>query len=158
MPGGGFDVSVLLYPIVSVLVSALVIAGFNRLTGTTDEFATDFGSLALGFALWVATPVAVALLVVSGIGIPLGLALIAAYLVALLAGLLVALVALGALVTRGARNAARGRLVLALVVGLIVLGLLTWLPVAGVVAAAVGLVWGLGALVVHAHRLYARAA
>lgn len=135
----------------------LLFPGFT--TGAVQALrGRPWSSLALGFALWVATPVAVALLVVSGIGIPLGLALIAAYLVALLAGLLVALVALGALVTRGARSAARGRLVLALVVGLIVLGLLTWLPVAGVVAAAVGLVWGLGALVVHAHRLYARAA
>lgn len=135
----------------------LLFPGFT--TGAVQALrGRPWSSLALGFALWVATPVAVVLLALTGIGIPLGLALIAAYLVALLAGLLVALVALGGLVTRGPRGPARGRLVLALVVGLVVLGLLTWLPVAGVVAAALGLVWGLGALVVHAHRLYVRAA
>jgi hypothetical protein len=143
--------------IVAGLALVLLFPGFTA--GAVEALrAAPWRSLALGFALWVAVPVAAALLAATGIGLPLGLAVIAAYLVALLAGLLVAAASVGSVVTRGVRNGARGRLALAVVLGIVVLGLLTLVPLAAALAAALGLVWGLGALAVHGHHVYARAA
>jgi hypothetical protein len=43
------------FSVVSVIVAAAFIAGYNRLTGETNDFTGDFGSLALSFALIAAT-------------------------------------------------------------------------------------------------------
>lgn len=112
-------------------------------------------SLGLGFALWVATPVAAALLAATGVGIPLGVALAAAYAIALLAGLLVALAFVGAAATGGLRAGTRGRMLVSVVVGVVVLGIVMLLPLAGAAVMLLGLVWGLGALALYGHRLYA---
>jgi hypothetical protein len=112
-------------------------------------------SLGLGFALWAATPVAAALLAVTGVGLPLGVTLAAAYVIALLAGLLVALAFVGAAATGGLRVSTRGRMLTSVVVGVLVLGLVMLLPLAGAAAMMIGLVWGLGALALHGHRRYA---
>ena len=139
------------------VVLAAVFPGFTA--GAVQTLRTNaWSSLGLGFALWVATPVAAALLLVTVIGIPLGLALAAAYAVALLAGILIAAAFVGALTTGSLQSARRGRMVLSVIIGVVVLGLLTLFPVAGVLAMTIGLVWGLGALAVHAHRLYVRRA
>jgi hypothetical protein len=49
--GGALSLAVILGPVLRVIVCAAVIAGFNQVTGNSDEFAGDFGSLALGFGL-----------------------------------------------------------------------------------------------------------
>ena len=117
-----------------------------------------WSSLGLGFALLVAAPVAAVLLIATGIGAPLGLALGATYLVALLTGILIAVAFVGAVATRGVSTTTRGRLVLSLLIGVLVLGVLMLFPLAGALATTIGTVWGLGALALHGHRLYAGAA
>lgn len=42
-------------PFLTILTCAVAIAGFNRITGDSDSFAEDFGSLVMGFGLITAT-------------------------------------------------------------------------------------------------------
>jgi branched-chain amino acid transport system permease protein len=120
--------------------------------------ASDPGkSLGLGFALLVATPVAALLLLITVVGVPLGLALFALYPVALLAGLLVAVLFLG---DSGARLARRPRLAtgwrfVTYLLALLGLALVMLVPAVGAVTLALALVTGLGALVLAAYRVYA---
>jgi cytoskeletal protein CcmA (bactofilin family) len=112
-------------------------------------------SLGLGFALLVATPVAVVLLMVTLVGIPLGLAVAALYCVALLVGYLIAALFLGdlgdRLLRRGAPPTTGSRLAF-LVAALVALALLRLIPVAGGAVLFLALVLGLGAWTIRGYR------
>src|SRR5205823_2996879 len=52
---GGIAVILMLAGAINVVATAATVATFNRLTGGIDDFAGDFGSLALSFAMIEAT-------------------------------------------------------------------------------------------------------
>jgi cytoskeletal protein CcmA (bactofilin family) len=115
-------------------------------------------SLGLGVAALVAVPVITVLLMITIVGIPLGLAAIAAWALALLLGYLTAAVFLGdvgaRLLGRGP-DLTRGARARSLVLALVVLALIRWVPVLGGLVAFVALVFGLGAFTRETWRRYA---
>jgi cytoskeletal protein CcmA (bactofilin family) len=136
---------------------ALVLVFPGATLGAARTVRTDpWKSLGLGFALLVSSPVAVLVLAVTGVGLLLGLAVAALYGIWLIAGFLVGATFLGGAGTRLLRRPpSRGRTVLSLLAGLIVIGLLQMVPVAGPVVAALVLLLGLGASSVYAYRRHA---
>lgn len=106
-------------------------------------------ALVVGFASLAAIPVLVILLLASVIGIPLALALLAAYLILLLAGFLVGILSLGDLglsQLAPARMHARLGIVAALIAALALLWLVRLVPVLGGLATFFVLLFGTGAL------------
>ena len=140
---------------VAGIVFLLVFPGFTQ--ATTSKMAAQFWkNLGLGFALLVATPVAVVLLMVSFVGIWVGLPLLAIYLVSLiLAYILAAFYVAGT----GARLlrfeiGSRGRMIVALIVALLLLTALRFIPVLGGLITFLLMLTALGAMAFQLHELY----
>jgi cytoskeletal protein CcmA (bactofilin family) len=155
-----FGFLALAFVIASLFVTgAAMILLFPRFTAAAAQtIETDpWRSLGLGVAALLGAPAVTLALLVTVIGIPLGLVLLAGYLVALLVGYLVAAAFLG---TLGARRLgrpgapSRGALVLGLLGALVVLRLLRLVPFLGPFVSLVALLAGTGALVVRLHRTY----
>jgi cytoskeletal protein CcmA (bactofilin family) len=119
--------------------------------------AAPWAALGLGFAVLVATPFLVLLLLVSLVGVWLGLALLALYFVLLLVGFLTGILYVG---DRGLRwvgraaDASKGWYLLAIVLALLVLWLVRLIPVLGTVAVFALLLFGLGATTLFLWRRY----
>jgi hypothetical protein len=112
-------------------------------------------SLAVGFAVLVATPVAAAVLVATLLGAPLGVALAALYVVTLIVGLLVGVTWVGAPVTRLFRHdPSPGRVMLSVLIGLLVVAALQLVPVVGGAILMLLMILGIGGGLVHTYRLY----
>src|SRR6266545_4592378 len=150
------------------LLAGLVACGLILLwlfPGFTVSAARAIGrdpwrSLGLGFLLLITTPIAAIVLMITIIGIPVGLTLVALYAVALLLAYLTAAVFLGELGTRlvgrGPELSAGGRM-LSLVLALIVLGLIGLIPIVGWIIVWLAVVTGLGAASQHAFRRWSEA-
>lgn len=151
-----------------VLLAGLIVCGIVLLwllPGFTVAAARTIGtrpgrSLGLGVILLLVTPIAAVILMVTIIGLPLGLAAMALYAVALLLGYLTAAVFLGEL---GARLAGRAELspggrMLSLLLALIVLALIGLIPIAGGLVGALAVITGLGAASHHAFRRWSAGA
>ena len=114
-------------------------------------------SLGLGFALLIATPVAVVIAMVSMLGALLGLVVLAAYFISLLLAVLTAAIFLGdgllRLLGRGPLTGV-GRRLAALILGVIALVVLSGLPFLGGFAILAALVVGLGAFYLEAAERY----
>ena len=113
-------------------------------------------SLLAGFVLLVTTPVAAFLLIISMLGLPIGLALGALYVMALVGGLLATAFFLGDAEARllgSGPTVTRGQHALLLLAGVLTLALLRSLLGGVIVLAAV--VFGLGALMLAAYQTYA---
>ncbi|MDX5151010.1 MAG: polymer-forming cytoskeletal protein [Acidiferrobacterales bacterium] len=136
----------------------VVLLMFPRFTSaTTARMGRDFWkNLGLGFALLVATPVAFVLLMISFVGIWVGLPLLAIYLVSLvLAYILAAFFVAGT----GASmfhfdTGSRGRMIVALIVALLLLTALRFIPVLGGLVTFLLMLTALGATVFQLHDLY----
>ncbi len=143
---------------VTGVAAILVFPRFTPAAARTIE--TDpWRSLGVGALALFGAPALILALLVTGIGLPLGLVLLAGYLVALLVGYLVAALFLGIAVTgrlRGQREAppSRGALVLRLLAALVVLAILRFVPILGSLVSFAALVFGLGALLVRVYRTY----
>lgn len=152
-PGARF-LSVITFSVAGIVVLLL----FPRFTSTTTaRMGRDFWkNLGLGFALLVATPVAFILLMVSFVGIWVGLPLLAIYLVSLvLAYILAAFYVAGT----GARlfhfdTGSRGRMVVALIVALLLLTALRFIPFLGGLITFLLMLIALGATAFQLHDLY----
>jgi cytoskeletal protein CcmA (bactofilin family) len=143
------------------LTGAAMIVGFPRFTpAAAQTIETDpWRSLGVGALALLGAPLAMVALFATGIGIPLGLILLAAYSVALLLGYLVAALFVGMFGARRlrARSEAvpsRGALTLRLLAGLVVLGLLQLVPFLGGLVSFAALLFGMGALVLRLYRTY----
>jgi len=116
-------------------------------------------SLGLGLALMVGWPFAALLLAATVVGLPLGLAALAFYLVLLFAAYLATAIALGDLalgllqVGPGAAPARAARL-LSIAGGLLVLRLVRLVPLLGGTIGVLAVVFGLGALGIELYRTY----
>lgn len=144
-----------------LVTGAVMILVFPRFTpAAAQTIETDpWRSLGIGAIALLGAPAVMVALFVTGIGIPLGLVLLAAYFVALLVGYLVAALFLGIVGVRrlgGRRQLApsKGALVLRLLAALVVLGILRLVPVLGGLVSLAALLFGMGALVMQLYRKY----
>ena len=131
-----------------VAVAVLFLLFPNPMRSTTDRLvAHPVLLLILGFVVMVVAPVVAIILMVTGVGVWLGLALLGIYLVALLLGVLTGLFSLSDIVLRRFQPTPTVWQALAAIIGTIVaVGLLTYVPVVGtLMALAIGL-FGFGAL------------
>lgn len=114
-------------------------------------------SLGVGFALLIATPVAVLIAMVSMLGAIVGLVVLAAYFISLLLAVLTGAIFLGdgllRLLGRGPLTGI-GRRLAALILGVIALMILSGLPFVGLLAFLAALVLGLGAFYLEAAERY----
>lgn len=152
-PGARF-LSVITFSVAGIVLLLL----FPRFTqATSTRVGKDFWkNLGLGFAILVATPVAFILLMVSFIGIWVGLPLLAIYLVSLV---LAYVIAAFFVAETGARwlkfqMTSKGRIVAALVVALLVLTALRFIPVLGGLITFLLLLTALGAMAFQFYELY----
>jgi len=136
-------------------ISPLVARDIPKLTGARPCLPRTGRSLLAGCALLMTTPVAALLLVISVLGLPIGLALGALYAIALFGGVLVTALFLGDAEARLFKTGpivTRGQHVLRLLAGVVTLALLRSL-LGGLVVFA-SLVFGLGALMLAAYQAY----
>jgi Polymer-forming cytoskeletal len=148
-----------------VFVVNLFVAGvilfvlFPRLTisAASTVGRRPWASLGLGLAVLVVTPLAALSLMLTVIGIPLGLTLVWLYVAALLLGFLTAAFYLAELVLRALRRATRpprSARIGALAVALIVLAAVRFVPIAGPAILALLLIVGMGAWILRLIRGY----
>jgi len=117
--------------------------------------AEPWACVGVGLALVVATPVVLALALVTVVGAPLALAGTALWLVLLLAGYLACALFLGDLALRRLRpEPSRAATILALVLALVALRLLRLVPVLGAVVGLLAVATGVGALARAAGRAW----
>ncbi|MFN0314645.1 MAG: hypothetical protein ACKVQA_06390 [Burkholderiales bacterium] len=135
-----------------------VLPGFTRAAGMTLRNAPG-KSLLLGTGVLLAVPPLIVLLLLTVIGIPIAIMVIAAYPIVLAAGYLVAVIGLGdhllgkLKADKGERMGWRiGFLSLAVVL----FALVAWVPVAGVLVILAALLLGIGASVLEAYRRHSR--
>ena len=115
-------------------------------------------SLLAGFVLVVCTPVAAAILVVSVLGLPIGLVLAASYAIALFIGVLAAAFFLGDAEARLIENGpttTRGKQMFWLLAGVVTLAVLR--AVFGGIVVIGGIVFGVGAIALRAYDAYSHA-
>ena len=114
--------------------------------------AEPWKALAIGFAVLVATPVAVAILMSTVVGIPLGLELASGYLITVALGIVIAAIAIGrtglSRLGRDWDSTSWGR-VGVVAIGLLVITVFALIPFLGVLGVFVALSLGTGALLVH---------
>ncbi len=143
--------------IVGLALLAMLLLGllprFLRQTGAVLA-ARPLASTGLGFALVVGVPVAAVLLMVTVIGIPVGLLALAAYFPLLLLGYLAAVIAVGDVVLARVRPGAGGlrARAMASLAALLVLALAARIPFVGPWIGFVLLLGGLGALALSVAR------
>ena len=154
--GSGF--SVIIGFLLSLLLTAVVVfLLLPRLSlAATGLIRRDpFKCLGLGFTVLVVTPVLAVVLLITVLGIPLGLALLALYFVALLLGFLVGVYYLSDVGVRWWRKGAelsKSWRVLSIIVAIVVLTLLQLVPVIGGLIVLFLFLFGLGALALHVYR------
>jgi predicted acyltransferase (DUF342 family) len=142
--GGGlfFTISVI------VAVMAIFLLFSHQLRASADRVATRPGmSLLLGFAVLGATPFVAVLLLVTRVGVWLGLAVLGIYLVVLLLGVLTGLFAASDLALRKFRpKPAVWQSLAAILVTVVAVGLLTYVPYVGFIGVLAIWLLGVGAL------------
>jgi hypothetical protein len=146
----------------SFLVGWAMQAVFPRFTlaAARDVAAEPVRCLLIGVALLVGGPIAVAFLLASVVGAPLGLVGGAAWLASLVPGYVLAAAALAevGLRLRGRPDPTRRHRLLALLLGLLALRLVRMVPVLGGLVSFAALALGLGALALRAGRVRAASA
>ena len=157
-----FTVFAWLFLLAAALATGAVMIGlFPRFTpaaALTIE-RDPWRSLGVGAAVVFGVPIAVVALFVTGIGVPLGLILLAGYLVAVLLAYLVAALFVGMFGAERLRRErqpvpSRGALVLRLLAALVVLGIVRLVPVLGGLVSFAALLFGMGALAIQLYRAY----
>ena len=149
-------VRVLLLASLALIGIVLVLALPGGMVAAARTVASDpWKSLGLGLLSGVATPVAGIILAVTILGLPLALTLGAFYVAALVLGVLTTALFLGDLAVRLVRREpepSRAMAVLALLVGLVGLGLLRAIPVVGIALVVLAAVVGTGAALLQLDR------
>ena len=137
----------------------LMLLVFPHLTvAAQDRVRTaPWQSLALGAALFFTVPMVALVLMITVVGIPVALAILALYALLLLAGFLTVaffLAERGGRVACGGREPGTGWRVGLLLVALALLALLAWVPLAGGVLMFLALLFGIGALALQLAHQY----
>jgi cytoskeletal protein CcmA (bactofilin family) len=139
---------------VTGLVLYLLLPSFTVGAARTLRTA-PWKSLGLGLVVLLVAPFVALMLMATLLGMPLGLIVLALYVVSLLAGLLIAAFALGELIAyplcRGRRMSGGWRMV-SLFLAVLVLVLLPFIPAVGGLLLFLALLFGLGAWTLRAYR------
>lgn len=138
----------------------LMLLVFPRFTVAAQDRlrASPWVSLGLGAALVFTVPMVAALLVVSVVGVPVALALLALYVALMLAGFLTAVFFLAeriGRVLRGGREPTTGWRIGLLLVALVLVALAGRIPFAGYALFSLVLLFGVGALALELYHQYA---
>ncbi|MFB3819678.1 MAG: polymer-forming cytoskeletal protein [Candidatus Methylomirabilales bacterium] len=161
----GRALRVLLWVLAVALLLAFVLVGIVLLVLFPEatriaarRIATDPGrSLALGLLMLLGAPLVILLLVVTVVGIPLGIGIAALWVVWLLVGFLIGALFLGDLGVRAlGRAPSRGWRLVGLLLALALLGLLQAVPFLGSLTLLAALAFGVGAWSLHVARGYRR--
>jgi hypothetical protein len=152
-------VSTFLFSVHLFLAGLVVIVFFPRVETTVIAALREHPgkSILAGFVLLVSVPVAAILLVISVVGLPIGLALGAVYAVALFAAVLTSALFVGAAevkLFKAGPVVSRGQHALMLLAGVLTLALLR--SVLGGVIVLASVLFGLGALMLAAYEAYSR--
>ena len=143
----------------AVFVGIIVVLLFPNFTAAAAGSIprTPWRTLGLGFALLVSTPIAMVILASSLVGLPIAFVLFDVYLMGLVFAYFIAALAIGRGTARLVRSSsdvtARGRRITLLVVGVIVLGVVVFVPVFGALVLLASLSLGLGALTLELWRV-----
>ena len=138
-----------------VLAAVLVLAAPNVSMGVAEAVRGRLGlSFVLGFVTLVSVPVAAAILLVTGVGAPLGLLALLAYAAVLILGYASSGVALGQAALGRVRQRAPtpGWRAVAAALALLLLAVVSRIPLIGPVIALLALVIGTGAMVLQVGR------
>lgn len=150
--GNGFAMFTLA---IAAVVFYLLFPGFTvgALTTMRGEF---WKSLGFGLVLLLVVPFIAVFSMTIVVGLWLGLALLALYLVMLLIGSILGMTLVGDQLARWARwtLSSRGRRVLSLLVAFVVVGLLQWVPFLGALLSFLILLLGLGAATILLFQKY----
>ncbi|MDH3691340.1 MAG: polymer-forming cytoskeletal protein [Gammaproteobacteria bacterium] len=158
---GGRIVSAIVFCLslaVSAMVVSLLFPDFSRSSILLIEHQ-PLTSLGIGLLVLVVTPIAIVVFCASVLGIPLGMALLALYLVVLLAGFLVALTYVGRigfkLIGKESKQS-RGSMSLSILAAAGLVLVVSVIPVLGTLALFGMLLLGVGALAAYSYRCYTR--
>jgi cytoskeletal protein CcmA (bactofilin family) len=141
--------------VMALIVGIIIILVARRRAASIADSVRDkpWQSLGWGTLVLIATPIAILLVLITVIGIPLGLIGLALYLIALyLAQVFVALTIGSLILRRSAADENQGLLIGALAIGLAILSLLGLIPYLGFFIGLATIIFGLGALVVSEQR------
>ncbi|HSW81168.1 MAG TPA: hypothetical protein VLG40_02110, partial [Candidatus Saccharimonas sp.] len=131
-----------------ILGWALVLAVPRKVdTASQTLQKRPFASFGLGVLAVIATPVVSVALFITGVGLPLGLVMLAAWLISLMVALPVAGYACGWLLTRQFNWPARGRRLANMTIGVALLVVISVIPAIGPAALLLAGAAGVGALV-----------
>jgi hypothetical protein len=155
--GGKVVKKILAFLMIFLIGLLLIVIAPNKMNSLAEAIVIHpWQSLGWGALLFIATPIAIVIVMITVIGIPIGLITGAVYGIALyLAQIPVALM-LGLLILkRSVVTESKGIMIGALAIGLVILHLLRLIPIAGFIIALLTIVFGLGSLVVSQVRLRA---
>ena len=141
----------------TLILGALLIHFFpvyNRAAVSTLK-KRPWASLGVGFFALFVTPMVVVILLVTVVGAPLALILTAVYFIGVYLARIVVILWVGAFIFERFGKEVRERW--ALVVGLVVYSLLTFIPFIGALGALFAILFGLGAILLADRALYAAA-
>ena len=151
---GVFSVLLWLGVTVALIVAGIMFAliGGRQLTGAATLMTTDAVKAIIGAVfLVVALPILAALIMVTVIGLPLGLGILLFVMpVVFFLGYLVAATRLGLVLTGAINREPGGRPLLAAVLGVLVLQVVLLIPFLGGVIVLLASLWGAGALAAYA--------
>ena len=137
---------------ISMLLVGMVFVFFSpvNVLAVSDQMRKNpFGSLFMGVAFFIITPIVVLFLFILVVGIPVGIILLYTYLMALYTSRIFVGMATGRAILRlfGLRvGISRRRQLLALFLGILLLNASTYIPYAGFWLATLFVIWGIGAL------------
>lgn len=145
---GGKILGFFMITVTGIIVILLI--GSARLTQMADSIRSKpWLSLGWGALLLVATPIAATIIMITVIGVPLGLIAGVLYMIALYLSQIPVALIIGRLILRGyVANQAIIRTIVALVLGLFLLLIVGFIPFLGVVVSVLTIIFGLGSLVI----------
>ncbi len=156
--GGGL---MMLFGLIALgVLLVTVLPGFTRAAGVTLRNSPG-KSLSLGNGVLLAVPPLIILLMLTVIGIPIALMVIAAYPIVLVAGYLITAIGLGDQLMAKIKAEKRDRIgwrIGFLAVAVVLFALIAWIPIAGALVILAALLLGIGASVLEAYHRHAQIA
>ncbi len=146
--------------LVGQIVVGLILIGFSRkhaVRMATSLTGHPWKSLGLGFMLAIFVPVACLILMLTIIGLPLGIITFMLYLIAWYLSPVVVGLTLGGKIVGAFRKERAGPMIGGLILGLIILRAISLVPVLGWLVMFVVILFGLGALALSHQRVWAQA-
>ena len=157
-PDTGSTIFFSLALIVASIVLYLLFPGYT-MASANRILSTPWKSLGTGIVILFIVPIAALLLLVTGLGVWVGLSIVALYLVALLTGVLISFFSLG---DWGAKRlqqdvTSKGRRLLSVAIVIVIVALIRFIPVIGGLLLFVLLLVGLGAGSMQLYEAYKQA-